>query len=127
MNLKKTKLNIPGNITTPFGGKTRGESFHPGLDIANRGVPSVIAADAGRVVVAGWDGTGYGNMVLIDHGNGFRTRYGHLSQILVVAGQSVGRGAVVGKMGSTGRSTGPHLHFEIYLNGTRVSPLNYLR
>jgi len=101
--------------------------YHPGLDIANRGLPGVVAADAGQVIYAGWDGTGYGNMVLIDHGNGFKTRYGHLSQISVISGQSVGRGSTVGKMGSTGHSTGPHTHFEIYLNGGRVNPLNYLR
>ncbi len=101
--------------------------YHPGLDVANRGLPGVIAADAGRVVSAGWDSSGYGNMVLIDHGNGFVTRYGHLSVLSVISGQTVGRGAMIGKMGSTGRSTGPHLHFEIYLNGTRVNPLNYLR
>lgn len=101
--------------------------YHPGVDIANRATPMVIAADAGRVTVSGWDSSGYGNMVLIDHGNGYVTRYGHLSQISVIAGQTVGRGSVIGRMGSTGRSTGPHLHFEIYLKGTRVSPLNYLR
>lgn len=101
--------------------------YHPGLDIANRGIPMVVAADAGKVEFAGWDSSGYGNMVLINHGNGFKTRYGHLSQIMVISGQNVGRGSAIGRMGSTGRSTGPHTHFEIYLNGTRVNPLNYLR
>jgi murein DD-endopeptidase MepM/ murein hydrolase activator NlpD len=101
--------------------------YHPGLDIANRGTPLVVAADSGKVTFAGWDGSGYGNMVLIDHGNGFVTRYGHLSQIMVIGGQSVGRGATIGRMGSTGRSSGPHTHFEIYLNGSRVNPLSYLR
>lgn len=101
--------------------------YHPGLDIANRGFPTVVAADSGRVVFAGWDGSGYGNMVLIDHGNGFMTRYGHMSQVMVISGQSVARGAAIGRMGSTGRSSGPHTHFEIYLNGVRVNPLNYLR
>jgi murein DD-endopeptidase MepM/ murein hydrolase activator NlpD len=101
--------------------------YHPGIDIANPSMPLDIAADSGKVVFAGWDSTGYGNMVLIDHGNGFRTRYGHLSQIMVISGQSVKRGDTVGKMGNTGHSTGPHTHFEIYLNGTRVNPLNYLK
>jgi murein DD-endopeptidase MepM/ murein hydrolase activator NlpD len=101
--------------------------YHPAIDIANRGMPGVVAADSGRVIAAGWDASGYGNMVLIDHGNGFKTRYAHLSQIAVVAGQSVSRGAAIGRMGSTGHSTGPHTHFEIYLNGVRVNPLNYLR
>lgn len=101
--------------------------YHPGLDIANSTGTSNVAADSGSVIYAGWDGTGYGNMVLIDHGNGYRTRYGHLSQISVISGQTVGRGQLIGKMGSTGRSTGPHTHFEIYLNGVRVNPLNYLK
>lgn len=101
--------------------------YHPGIDIANRATPLVVAADAGRVVFAGWDASGYGNMVLIDHGNGFTTRYGHLSQVMVISGQSVGRGSTIGRMGSTGHSTGPHTHFEIYASGVRVNPLNYLK
>ncbi len=101
--------------------------YHPGLDIANRGLPVVLAADSGRVIAAGWDGSGYGNRVIIDHGNGYVTLYGHLSKIYVVQGQSVGRGNQIGQMGSTGRSTGPHTHFEIYQNGVRVNPLNFLR
>lgn len=101
--------------------------YHPGLDIANNGLPAVIAADAGKVIYSGWDSTGYGNMVIIDHGNGYKTRYAHLSQIYVVVNQTVKRGDTIGKMGSTGRSTGPHLHFEIYRNGVRLSPLLNLR
>lgn len=101
--------------------------YHPGIDIANNALPPVVAADSGSVIYAGWDGTGYGNMVLIDHGNGFKTRYGHLSQMSVVSGQTVQRGDRLGRMGNTGRSTGAHTHFEIYLNGTRVNPFNYLR
>lgn len=101
--------------------------YHPGLDIANHSLPLVVAADSGSVSYAGWDSSGYGNMVLINHGNGYVTRYGHLSQIMVISGQTVGRGQAIGKMGSTGHSTGPHTHFEIYLNGVRVNPLNYLK
>lgn len=101
--------------------------YHPGIDIANNALPLDVAADSGKVIYAGWDGTGYGNMVMIDHGNGFKTRYAHLSQIMVVNGQTVQRGNVIGKMGNTGHSTGPHTHFEIYYNGTRVNPLNYLK
>lgn len=101
--------------------------YHPGLDIANPAQPLDVAADSGRVVYAGWDTTGYGNMVLIDHGNGFKTRYGHLSQIMVISGQTVSKGQTVGRMGNTGHSTGTHTHFEIYLNGIRVNPLNYLK
>ncbi|KKQ91612.1 MAG: Peptidase M23 family protein [Candidatus Woesebacteria bacterium GW2011_GWB1_39_10] len=101
--------------------------YHPGLDIANRGGPLVVGADSGKVEFAGWDSSGYGSMVLINHGNGFKTRYAHLSQIMVLGGQNIKRGDIIGKMGSTGHSTGPHTHFEIYLNGVRLNPLNYLR
>lgn len=101
--------------------------YHPAIDIANPAEPLDVAADSGRVIYAGWDTTGYGNMVLIDHGNGFKTRYAHLSQIMVISGQTVGKGQVVGRMGSTGHSTGPHTHFEIILNGVRVNPLLYLK
>jgi len=102
--------------------------YHKGIDIANNAAPSILAADSGRVVVAGWpDGYGYGNRVIIDHGNGFRTLYAHLSQVWVVPGQTVNRGDAIGKMGSTGRSTGVHLHFEVIQNGTYLNPLNVLR
>lgn len=101
--------------------------YHPGIDIANPSGPTDVAADSGRVVYAGWDRSGYGNMVLVDHGNGYQTRYGHLSQISVIAGQTVGKGQAIGKMGNTGHSTGTHTHFEIYLNGVRVNPLNFLK
>lgn len=101
--------------------------YHPGVDVANPSLPLVVAADSGRVIYAGWDTTGYGYMVLIDHGNGYKTRYAHLSQIMVVSGQTIGRGQGIGKVGNTGRSTGPHLHFEIYQNGIRVNPLSYLK
>lgn len=102
--------------------------YHKGLDIANRGAPAVLAADSGRVLVAGWpDNSGYANRVIIDHGNGFRTLYAHLSRIYVVQGQSVTRGAAIGQMGCTGRCTGTHLHFEIIQNGVHLNPLNFLK
>ncbi|MEK7550439.1 MAG: peptidoglycan DD-metalloendopeptidase family protein [Patescibacteria group bacterium] len=102
--------------------------YHKGIDIANRGGPAVLAADSGRILIAGWpDGNGYGNRIIIDHGNGFKTLYAHLSKIYVVPGQTVARGTAIGQVGSTGRSTGPHLHFEIIQNGTYLNPLNYLR
>jgi murein DD-endopeptidase MepM/ murein hydrolase activator NlpD len=102
--------------------------YHKGIDIANRAAPSILVADAGTVVLAGWpDGYGYGNRVIIDHGNGFRTLYGHLSQVWVTVGQTVNRGDAIGKMGSTGRSTGIHLHFEVTQNGVYLNPLNVLR
>lgn len=87
--------------------------WHKGLDIANHGGGPILAADSGVVVHANWDKTGYGNMVMIDHGNGYKTLYGHLSKFSVVVGQTVKRGDTLGFMGSTGRSTGTHLHFEI--------------
>jgi murein DD-endopeptidase MepM/ murein hydrolase activator NlpD len=101
--------------------------YHPGIDIANSAAPLVVAADSGRVIYAAWDPSGYGNMVLIDHGNGYQTRYAHMSQIMVIGGQTVAKGQTIGRMGSTGHSTGIHTHFEIYLNGVRVNPLNYLQ
>ena len=101
--------------------------YHPGVDIANNAEPLDVAADSGVVIHAGWDASGYGNMVMIDHGNGFKTLYGHLSVVSVINGQRVGKGDVIGRMGSTGHSTGPHTHFEIYQNGVRVNPLLYLK
>jgi murein DD-endopeptidase MepM/ murein hydrolase activator NlpD len=102
--------------------------YHQAIDIANKAAPAVLAADSGKVVVAGWpDGFGYGNRVVIDHGNGFQTLYAHLASVAVSVGQTVNRGNVIGRMGSTGRSTGIHLHFEIRKNGVLVDPLQFLR
>lgn len=103
----------------PFGGRTY--EFHAGMDIGgDRGDP-VIAPGAGRVIEAGWKG-GYGNMIEIDHGNGITTRYGHLSKIEVEVGDQVTRGQIIGLVGSTGRSTGPHLHYELRINDRPVNP-----
>ena len=110
-----------GRITQPF------RWYHKGVDIANHDGGAILAADAGTVMVAGWTNSGYGNHVIIDHGNGYHTLYGHLSVISVVAGQRVGRGAVIGQMGNTGRSTGTHLHFEIRTGSGNVDPLAYLK
>jgi murein DD-endopeptidase MepM/ murein hydrolase activator NlpD len=101
-------------------------SGHSGIDIASRTGTPIAAADAGYVVLAGWDTWGYGNQVVIDHGNGFKTRYAHLSSILVKAGDTVKKGQKIGLMGSTGRSTGPHLHFEVIYNGVMRNPQGYL-
>ena len=101
--------------------------YHPGVDIANAGAPNILAADGGRVVAEGWDNTGYGNRIIIDHGNGMQTLYAHMSAFYVTLGQSVNRGDLIGRMGSTGHSTGTHLHFEIHINGIHANPLNYLR
>jgi len=102
--------------------------YHKGLDIANRASPNILAADSGTVVGAGWlDGYGYGNRVIIDHGNGFRTLYAHMSSVFVVTGQTVSRGNAIGKMGCTGRCTGTHLHFEVIRNGVYLDPLSVLQ
>ena len=100
--------------------------YHPAIDIAaGLGAP-IYASDSGVVVFAGWSNWGYGYMVVVDHGNGWQTLYSHLSQWNVNCGQSVYQGTVLGLSGSTGNSTGPHLHFEINYQGTRVNPWNYL-
>jgi murein DD-endopeptidase MepM/ murein hydrolase activator NlpD len=104
----------------------RAPAMHTGLDIrADTGEPARATA-AGTVTVAGWNG-GYGKMVEVDHGNGFATRYAHLSQIDVEVGQPIRIGQVVGKVGSTGRSTGPHLHYETRVDGDAVDPQKFLR
>ncbi len=101
-------------------------SGHLGIDIAASVGNPVYAADSGVVVAAGWNSHGYGNMVMIDHGNGFHTVYAHLSSVRVSCGSGVSRGQVVGYAGSTGNSTGPHLHFEIRYFGSFVNPWSYL-
>ncbi len=101
-------------------------SGHPAIDVANRTGTPILAADDGYVVMSGRDTWGYGNQVVIDHGNGVKTRYAHLNTILVKAGQSVKKNQQIGTMGSTGRSTGPHLHFEIIVNDVRRNPMGYL-
>jgi murein DD-endopeptidase MepM/ murein hydrolase activator NlpD len=100
--------------------------YHMALDIASNALPAVIASDTGTVVYSGCLAWGYGCHVIVDHGNGYQTLYAHLSSINVSAGQVVNQGQVVGFMGSTGRSTGPHLHFEIRSNGAVLNPLNFL-
>jgi len=101
-------------------------SGHLGIDIGNRTGTPIRAADAGYVVMAGRDTWGYGNQVLIDHGNGYMTRYAHLDHIQVKAGDAVQRNQQIGTMGNTGRSTGPHLHFEIIYSQQRRNPLGFL-
>lgn len=119
-----------GQFVWPAGGRItqRFVWYHPGIDIANNGAPGILAADSGTVVTVGWPSPwSYGNRVVIDHGNGFVTLYAHLSAIYVSSGQGVSRGQAIGRMGSSGRSSGIHLHFEIRLNGGKISPLSYLK
>lgn len=102
--------------------------YHPGIDIANRLAPGIAASDGGVVVVAGWpDSQGYGNRVVLDHGNGYRSMYAHLSNVYVSVGEAISRGQLIGQMGSTGRSTGTHLHLEIHYKGVPVNPLAILK
>jgi murein DD-endopeptidase MepM/ murein hydrolase activator NlpD len=121
---------LRGPITSPYGmrlnpfggGKTE---YHPGIDI---GVPvgtPIAAAAAGTVIIVGWV-SGYGNYISIDHGGGISTGYGHLDTFLVAVGQSVQRGQTIGTSGNTGRSTGPHLIFEVRRNGKPVDPNPFL-
>jgi murein DD-endopeptidase MepM/ murein hydrolase activator NlpD len=112
-----------GERPSPFTGRLE---FHAGIDIANRTGTQIMAAGKGTVTFTGYK-KGYGYLVTIDHGYGFTTNYAHLSQILVEAGQKVEKGEVIAKMGNTGRSTGPHLHFEILKEGEPVDPLQYLQ
>ena len=100
---------------------------HTGLDIANKIGTTIYAADSGKVVSAGWNRGGYGNFIVLDHGGGKLTRYAHLSKFYVKAGDRVTKGQAIGAMGSTGRSTGSHLHFELRINGVFYNPLNYVR
>jgi len=111
---------VSGVITQKFWAR------HKAIDIGAPTGRPVVAADSGYVVTSGWSKYGYGNYVVIDHGNGFQTLYAHLSVILVEVGQSVGKGTRIGSVGSTGRSTGPHLHFEIRYKGVQRNPLGYL-
>lgn len=116
---------VTGTITSPFGWRSNpfggSPEFHQGLDIAAPTGTTVTAAAGGTVIMAQWYG-GYGNYILIDHGGGYSTGYGHLSAIYVSQGQSVSRGQAIGAVGSTGQSTGPHLHFEVRINGKPVDP-----
>jgi murein DD-endopeptidase MepM/ murein hydrolase activator NlpD len=113
-------FGVRGN---PFGGG--GSEYHSGQDISAPKGTLVVAPADGTVTHAGWQ-SGYGNLVTIDHGNGLSTRYGHLSKVEVVTGQELKRGELLGLVGSTGRSTGPHLHYEVRIGDVPVSPRHYL-
>ncbi|MDY3974499.1 MAG: M23 family metallopeptidase [Veillonella caviae] len=121
---------VKGVITSTFGGRTDpvygGSAYHEGLDIANDYGTPIVATAAGTVTFADATSGGYGNLVEIDHGNGFVTRYGHTSVILVHAGDVVKQGDTIALMGSTGKSTGSHLHYEVNINGSAVDPMLFL-
>ncbi|MDO5484161.1 MAG: M23 family metallopeptidase, partial [Desulfovibrionaceae bacterium] len=111
-----------GMRSSPFG---RGRKFHKGLDISNRTGTPIVATAQGTVILAARDGA-YGNSVEIDHGGGIVTKYAHLQKFTVQSGQWVRRGQLIGNMGMSGRSTGPHLHYEVRLNGVPVNPMRYI-
>ena len=110
-------------ITSPYGTRSRG--FHSGIDLAASTGTSVYAAAGGTVELASWY-YGYGNCIVINHGNGVKTRYAHLSAYKVSVGTTVSRGQLIALSGNTGNSTGPHLHFEVIINGVTKNPVNYL-
>lgn len=118
-----------GRITSSFGyrsGPTTGyRSLHKGLDIANKIGTPVVAPARGTVTFAGWD-KAYGKSIMINHGNSIVTRYAHLNDINVKVGQTVQRNEVIGALGNTGRSTGPHLHYEVMVGGVHVNPMRYI-
>ncbi len=113
-----------GVRSDPFRGSA---AMHPGIDLAGPyGTPIYATAD-GTVLRAGWNSGGYGNLIEIDHGRGIATRYGHLSQVLVSAGDHIARGQLIARMGSTGRSTGSHLHYEVRIDGRPVNPIPFMK
>lgn len=127
--IRRSPIWLVPPIRAPIGDRfgPRGNTFHPGIDFpAPTGAP-VRAAGRGRVVFAGWDSGGYGNLVVVEHPQGVRSMYAHLSRIAVRSGQSVVAGSLVGAVGATGFATGPHLHFELRLGTAAIDPLTALR
>ena len=115
--------------TTDHGvsGYTYDSGVHPGVDISGAEGNPIYATDSGVIVYAGWSDYGYGYLIVIDHGTGWQSAYAHLSAVAVGCGQSVYQGGYIGAMGTTGNSSGPHLHFELIINGVKVNPLDYTR
>lgn len=130
--IKSVPLGPPvlGSITSLYGGRVdpiNGEdAFHSGIDISQQTGTEITATAAGKVSAKGYS-EGHGNYVILDHGKGFKTRYFHMQQSLVVKGAAVKRGQVIGLVGNTGRSTGPHLHYEILHNNKSINPLKFVR
>ena len=113
-----------GVRSDPFG---RGAAMHAGIDLAGPSGTPIYATADGYVSAAGWNSGGYGNLIKLDHGRGIETRYGHLASIAVGPGQPVKRGQLIGRMGSTGRSTGSHLHYEVRIDGKPVNPIPFMK
>ena len=122
---------VPGNgqFIWPIQGiiTQRPVSYHMAVDIANNSLPPIAAADSGKVVSVERQKYGYGWHVIIDHQNGYQTLYAHMSDIYVSEGQGVSKGSIIGRVGTTGRSSGPHLHFEVRKNGVLLNPLSFLQ
>jgi len=122
---------VPGRytISSPYGWRsdpiTRARRMHTGIDIPGKTGTPIVAANDGVVIVAGWSSVGYGNYIVIDHGGGKGTLYAHQSRLAVSKGTRVTKGQTIGYIGSTGYSTGPHLHFEVLINGDDVDPMGY--
>ncbi len=117
-------------ISSPYGWRYhpiyKTNKFHSGVDLAAPGGSNILAADDGKVISAGWNG-GYGNCVVVDHGGGISTLYAHASRLCVSKGDVVTRGSVIAKVGTTGNSTGNHLHFEVLINGKTTDPMSYIQ
>lgn len=128
----KFQWPFPGykRISSPYGWRTHPitgkKKFHSGIDLAGPSGSPIVAAESGKVISAGWNSGGYGNMVVIDHGSGISTLYAHNSSLTVSKGQTVKKGQTIAKCGSTGFSTGPHLHFEVRKNGATQNPRNWI-
>ena len=120
---------VQGRITSPFGYRIhpilKTKELHTGIDIAATSGTTVVAANGGTVIKSGWNNS-YGNLLMIDHGGGIVTLYAHNSSLLVRVGDVVSKGQAVSKVGSTGMSTGPHLHFEVRVNGQYKNPMDWL-
>lgn len=123
-NVGQLSWPTSGSVSSGFG--SRWGAFHSGIDIATPAGTPITAAAPGVVISAGYNGGGYGNLVLVDHGGGMVTAYAHQSSIVASAGQSVGRGQLLGYVGCTGSCTGDHLHFEVRVNGSAQDPMAYL-
>ena len=129
--INPVNMNFPGTrITSPFGYRDhpikQQQLFHSGIDISGRKGLPVVATGDGVVVLAASEYFGYGNCVIIDHGFGYKTKYAHLKKIDVEQGQKVSRGQLIGELGSSGQSTGAHLHYEVIYKNNNVNPWNYL-
>jgi len=126
---KKFVWPVRGRISSPFGNRinpiSHTKEFHPGIDIANKIGTPILASRSGRVSYSGWI-RGYGKVIVINHSGGYSTLYAHMSKQIAKKGQYVYQGQKIGEVGSTGYSTGPHVHFEIRLNGKKMNPIKYL-